>query len=79
MKKMCKLILISLTLSIMIFSSSCATILGGKITSCQTQKDSPKQVRVGYLIADIVLGLVPLVVDFITNAIYKPCETTTNN
>jgi hypothetical protein len=56
--------------------SSCATILGGKITTAQKTKPAPgqpqRQVRAGYLIADIIFGLIPLAVDFGTAAIYKP-------
>jgi hypothetical protein len=58
--------------------SSCATILGGRIDSCQSTPPSksgnPRQVRAGYLIADVIFGLVPLGVDFLTTAIYKPCS-----
>jgi hypothetical protein len=56
--------------------SSCATIFGGKIT--QAQRTAPKAgepkraVRAVPLIADIVLFLPGLAVDFITGAIYKP-------
>jgi len=55
---------------------SCATILGGKLTDCQKQKPSTgsRQVRVGFLVADLFFGVVPLVVDFATGAVYKPCK-----
>jgi len=73
MKKFYGLIL-SLLIIIMMFSS-CATVLGGKITTCQEKKEGePRQIRVGYLIADVVCGFVPLGVDFVTRAIYKPCK-----
>jgi hypothetical protein len=56
--------------------SSCATVFGGKIT--QAQRTPPKAgepkraIRAVPLIADIVLFLPGLAVDFITGAIYKP-------
>ncbi|WP_223648384.1 hypothetical protein [Hymenobacter psoromatis] len=66
----CGLILLSLS------ASSCATIFGGPVTDYQRTKPAAGQpqrsVRVGALIADIVLFLPSLVVDFATGAIYKP-------
>lgn len=63
---------------ISIFFSSCATVLGGRIDSCQSTPPSKsghsRQVRVGYLIADVIFGLIPVGVDFLTTAIYKPCK-----
>jgi hypothetical protein len=75
MKKRICIILVALTLLL----SSCATILGGQITECQRTKPAPgkpsREVRVGYLIVDIILLAVPFtLVDFITCAIYKPCK-----
>ena len=57
--------------------SSCATVFGGRVTAHQQQKPQPgeltRQVRVGALIADILLfPLVSIPVDFATGAIYKP-------
>lgn len=56
--------------------SSCATVFGGKITEAQRtppKAGEPKRaIRAVPLIADIVLFLPGLVVDFITGAIYKP-------
>jgi hypothetical protein len=56
--------------------SSCATILTPKATAYQTTKPAKgqpqRQIRVGYLIADILLGVVPVAVDFGTGKIYKP-------
>jgi PBP1b-binding outer membrane lipoprotein LpoB len=59
--------------------SSCATVLGGKITTCQRTKPASgqpaREIRAGYLILDILLLGVPFtVVDFVTHAIYKPCK-----
>jgi len=75
MKKTICITLVALTL----LTSSCATILGGQISECQRTKPAPgkpsREVRVGYLIVDIILLAVPFtVVDFITCAIYKPCK-----
>lgn len=61
-------------LSMVLSFTSCATILGGKIDKCQSPDQAPRQVRTGYLIADVIFGLIPLGVDFLTNAIYKPCQ-----
>ena len=57
--------------------SSCATVFGVRVTAAQKRKpqsDEPtRQVRVGALIADILLfPLVSIPVDFATGAIYKP-------
>lgn len=65
------ILLIALTLS------SCATVLGGRITECQRTKPLPgkpaREIRAGALVADVLLGTVWLAVDFATGAIYKPC------
>lgn len=73
MKKVTKLLailLIALTLT------NCATVFGGKVTESQKRKPLPgeeqRQVRVGALIADIILFWPGLIVDFATGAIYKP-------
>ncbi|MGV8131404.1 MAG: hypothetical protein ACP5N7_04885 [Candidatus Pacearchaeota archaeon] len=62
---------------IILSQTSCATIMGGKVDTCQRSKPKEggqtRKVRAGYLIADALFGFVPLVVDFATNAIYKPC------
>ncbi|MHA8051362.1 hypothetical protein V7S79_09595 [Aquirufa sp. ROCK-SH2] len=58
--------------------SSCATVLGGPISSCQRTKPAPgrptRAVRPVALIADIVIFWPFAVVDFATGAIYKPCK-----
>lgn len=56
---------------------SCATVFGGRVTANQKRKPQPgepvRQVRVGALIADILLfPLISIPVDFATGAIYKP-------
>ena len=61
-----------------IMMSSCATVFGGKVTSQQKTKPLPgeqqRQVRVGALIADILLFWPGAIVDFATGAIYKPIK-----
>ena len=56
--------------------SSCATIFGGPVSEYQRTKPAAGQpqrnVRVGALIADIVLFWPGAIVDFATGAIYKP-------
>ena len=56
--------------------SSCATVFGGRVTEQQKRKPIPgeqqRQVRVGALIADIILFWPGTVIDFATGAIYKP-------
>ncbi|SNS09992.1 hypothetical protein SAMN06295967_103166 [Belliella buryatensis] len=61
---------------IMASLSSCATIFGGPVTEYQRTKPGPgepqRQVRVGALVANILLFMPGLIVDFATGAIYKP-------
>ena len=57
--------------------SSCATMFGGRVTAQQKQRPEAgqpaRQVRVGALIADILLfPLISIPVDFATGAIYQP-------
>jgi hypothetical protein len=57
--------------------SGCATVFGGHITDYQRTRPLPgqpqREVRVGALIADILLvGLLGVGVDFATGAIYRP-------
>jgi hypothetical protein len=74
------LLYLSVTICLM-FSCSCASVFGGRIDSCQKRKpnggEPVRQVRTVALIFDCVAGLVsfqaPLIIDFATNAIYKPC------
>ncbi|MFA6925281.1 MAG: hypothetical protein WC223_13630 [Bacteroidales bacterium] len=58
--------------------SSCATVFGGKVSQCQKTKPAEgqpqREVRVGALIADILLFWPGTIVDFATGAIYKPCD-----
>jgi hypothetical protein len=73
-KVMLSIILVSMTM----FCTSCATVFGGKVSECQRTKpaagEPSRKLRAGALIADIIFGVVPVFVDFATNAIYKPCE-----
>lgn len=59
------------------FFTSCATVLGGKVDTCQRTKpkdgQESRKVRAGYLIADALFGFMPLIIDFATGSIYKPC------
>lgn len=61
-----------------ILLSSCATVLGGKVSECQRTKprsgEPSRSVRAGALIADIILFWPGAIVDFVTGAIYKPCD-----
>ncbi|MBP8960107.1 MAG: hypothetical protein KBG40_06735 [Bacteroidales bacterium] len=58
--------------------SSCATIFGGTVSDCQRTKPTSgqpsRQIRVGALVADILLFCPSVIVDFATGAIYKPCN-----
>ena len=58
--------------------TSCATVFGGKVSECQRTKPAEgqpaRQVRVGALIANILLFTPGLIVDFATGAAYKPCD-----
>ncbi|NQX86664.1 MAG: hypothetical protein HRT67_12305 [Flavobacteriaceae bacterium] len=73
MKKMKNVIAIGL---VAIMMSSCATVFGGKVTAHQKTKpaagEQQREVRVGALIADILLFWPGAIVDFATGAIYKP-------
>jgi hypothetical protein len=71
--KICVLLII-----VTVVLSSCATILCGPVTECQRTKPAPgepqREVRVGVLIADIILFWPGAIVDFATGAVYKPCN-----
>ncbi len=55
--------------------TSCATLFGSKVDSCQTSKPLPgenkRTIRILPFILDIPFGLIT---DFATGAIYKPCS-----
>lgn len=76
-----KKIIIAVMLISYLFTS-CATLTGGEITTCQKHKpetNEPKRkLRPAPLVTGIVLtplfvGAISLIVDFSTRAIYKPC------
>jgi len=73
MKKMKSAIAIGMVALMM---TSCATVFGGKVSTYQKTKpkagEQQRQVRVGALIADILLFWPGAIVDFATGAIYKP-------
>ena len=56
--------------------SSCATLFGGRVTAYQKTPPAPgqpsREIRVGALVADVLLFWPSLAVDFATGAIYKP-------
>jgi hypothetical protein len=76
MKKL-KTSIFVLLLYVLMILPSCATILGGQVSTCQRTKPAEgqpaREIRVGALIADILLFWPGAIVDFATGAIYKPC------
>lgn len=69
------LFLSALALAAIMFCSSCATVMGGKVTDVQRTKplagQAQRKIRAGYLVADIILcPVICLPVDFATGAIY---------
>jgi len=73
-----KLKLITFSLLIVLALSSCATVFVAGKATCQRTKPAlgqpQREVRVGWLIADILLFTPALIVDFATCKIYKPCQ-----
>ena len=63
-------------LAILASMSSCATVFGGRLTEYQRTRPAPgqpqREVRVGALIADVILFWPGPIVDFATGAIYRP-------
>lgn len=63
---------------LMMCCCSCATITGGKLTDCQRCVPLPNQpvrkLRPVAVVADLCFGIIPLLIDFSTTAIYKPCK-----
>ena len=76
MKKTAKNLLVVLLATITLLSSSCATIFGGKVSDYQRTKPAQGQparkLRVVAFLGDVCFGLVPVIVDFATGAIYRP-------
>ena len=82
MKSFKQTILLALaTLTLAGSLTSCATVFSGRVTEQQKRKPMPgeqqRQVRVGALIADVLLFWPGAVVDFATGAIYKPQRNAT--
>ena len=73
MKKMKSVIAIGMVALMM---TSCATVFGGKVSTYQKTKpkagEQQREVRIGALVADILLFWPGAIVDFATGAIYKP-------
>ena len=65
-----------LAIAILASMSSCATVFGGRLTEYQRTIPAPgqpqREVRVGALIADVILFWPGAIVDFATGAIYRP-------
>ncbi len=78
MKKKLTLKMIAVLFVALTVLPSCATVFGGKVTTCQKTKPAPgepsRPVRPAALIADILLFWPGTIVDFATGAIYKPCD-----
>lgn len=73
MKKVKSIIVVGI---ITLMMSSCATVLGGKVTAQQRTipkaGEEQRKVKVTALIADVVIFWPLAIVDFATGAIYKP-------
>ena len=65
-----------LALAVLASMSSCATVYGGRVTEYQRTKPTAgqpqREVRVGALVADVILFWPGAIVDFATGAIYRP-------
>lgn len=65
-----------LALAVLASMSSCATVFGGRVTEYQRTKPTAgqpqREVRVGALVADVILFWPGAIVDFATGAIYRP-------
>jgi hypothetical protein len=74
MKK--SLIISFVALGLLASMSSCATVLGGRVTEYQRTKPAPgqpqREIRSAALIADVILFWPGAIIDFVTGAIYKP-------
>jgi hypothetical protein len=77
---------ILILLTLVVLTTSCATITGGHITHCQKTKpakgEPKRKLKTGKFVWDIVLGVctygigIPIFlgIDFGTGAIWQPCE-----
>jgi predicted small secreted protein len=71
--------ILKLTAIVLVASlTSCATVFGGAVSDCQRTKpaagEPARKVRVGALIANILLFTPGIIIDFATGAIYQPCD-----
>lgn len=77
-KLLTNVMLILMLTSMILLTTSCATVFGGRVSDCQRTRPAAgqptRQIRAVALIADILLMPVGAIVDFLTGAIYKPCE-----
>ena len=77
--KKTKIAFLALLLFVAIILSSCATVFGGPVSTCQRTKpaagEPQREIRGGALIADILLFFPGAIIDFATGAIYKPCTS----
>jgi hypothetical protein len=77
--KKSKIQILALLFLLIVVLPSCATIFGGPVSTCQKTKPAAgqptREIRVGALVADILIFVPSLIVDFATNAIYKPCTS----
>ena len=68
---------VAILMGVVILMSSCATLTNrGPVTASQRTKpakgEPKREIRTGALLADVfLLGLIPLLIDFGTHAIYK--------
>jgi hypothetical protein len=72
-----KILLVSLLILSVVSMTSCATIFGGTIDSCQVNRlgwgQPRRKIRIFALVGDLVV-IPGLIIDFADCAIYKPCE-----
>lgn len=66
---------------IIITQTSCATVFGGRISTCQKtpppKGEHRRQVRPAAIIFDVLffpIGILGLAIDFSDGAIYQPCK-----
>ena len=76
--KKTKITVLALLLVVAMILSSCATVLGGQVSTCQRTRPAVGQpqrsIRAAALIADVLICWPFAIVDFATGAIYKPCK-----
>ncbi len=69
----CAVVLMAATMT------SCGTVFGGHISTCQKTKPAPamakRQIRPWALVGDLVSGGLWVIIDFVDGGMYKPCDT----